>query len=56
MMVHDGSNGHRSGKREEGVGSLQEAPDSAWVWIMSGLMRDGTTEPNSRDHIGMIPG
>ena len=26
-----------------------EVPNSAWVWRMSRLMRDGTAEPVSRD-------
>ena len=36
-----------SGK--SGVESRKHAPDSAWVWRMSRLTRDGTAEPNSRD-------
>ena len=32
-----------------GVESRKYAPDSAWVWRMSRLTRDGTAEPNSRD-------
>ena len=48
-MAHHGSNGNRSGKREGKVESRKSAPDSAWVWRMSRLTRDGTAEPNSRD-------
>ena len=32
-----------------GVESRKYAPDSAWVWRMSRLTRDGTAEPYSRD-------
>ena len=39
------------GKREEGEGpaSKHQIDDSAWVWRMSGLRRDGTSEPIARD-------
>ena len=33
---------------EGGVESRKYAPNSAWVWRMSRLTRDGTAEPNSR--------
>ena len=46
-MAHDGSNGNRSGKEEwSPVSKLQIQPGCG---IMSGLTRDGTVEPNSRD-------
>ena len=32
-------------------GARECAPDSAWAWRMSGLTRDGTAEPVSRDQI-----
>ena len=32
-------------------GAREYAPDSAWAWRMSGLARDGTAEPLSRDQI-----
>jgi len=48
-MAYDGSNGNHSGKGEGRVESRKQAPDSAWVWRVSGLTRDGTTEPNSQD-------
>ena len=32
-------------------GAREYAPDSAWAWRMSGLTRDGTAEPVSRDQI-----
>ena len=35
------------GKRE----AREYAPDSAWAWKMSGLTREGTAEPVSRDQI-----
>ena len=47
-MAYDGSNGNRSGKQGE-VESRKLASDSTWVWRTSGLTRDGTAEPNSRD-------
>ena len=32
-------------------GAREYAPDSAWAWRISGLTRDGTAEPVSRDQI-----
>ena len=32
-------------------GVREYAPDSAWAWKMSGLTREGTAEPVSRDQI-----
>ena len=49
LMAHGGSNGNRSEKREGEVESRKWASDSFWVWRTSGLTRDGTAEPNSRD-------
>ena len=46
-MAHDGSNGNRSGKGKWSPVSKHQ--NSGWVWRTSGLTRDGTTEPNSRD-------
>ena len=40
--------GRRRGYREE---SREEAPDSARVWRMSRLTRDGTAKPLSRSEI-----
>ena len=48
-MAHVGSNVNRSGRQGGEVESRKYAPDSAWVWRMSGLARDWTTESNSRD-------
>ena len=49
-MEHDGSNRNRSGKREGVVESRSKyATDLSCVWRRSGLTRDGTAEPNSRD-------
>ena len=46
-MVIDGINKWMSSRKQ---GELrEEAPDSAWMWRMSRLTRDGTTEPVSRD-------
>ena len=36
---------------EVGRDPVSEVPDWAWVWRMSMLTRDGTTEPVSRDQI-----
>ena len=41
-------NRHLRGNREE---FREEAPDSAWVWRMSRLARDGAPELVSRDQI-----
>ena len=30
-------------------GKKEKIPDSAWVWRITGLTRDGTAEPVSRD-------
>ena len=42
-------NRRRRGNREELRD--EQAPDSAWVWRMSRLTRDGTAEPVSRDQV-----
>ena len=34
---------------EIGRNPVSEEPNSAWVWRMTRLTRDGTTEPVSRD-------
>ena len=52
MMAVGGICGRRRGKREEPSERVStNQSDSACVGRMSGLARDGTAEPVSRDHI-----
>ena len=50
LVAAEGIDGHRRGKQE-----AREEPAKkhqiSWVWSISGLMRDGTAEPVSRDHV-----
>ena len=57
MMAVDGTDGRRRGKES---GMKERSPrlstgwmidDSAWVWRMGGLTRDGTVAPGSQDQI-----
>ena len=46
-MVVDDNAVAESGTREMSPRRSTRSPDPAWVWIMSGLARDGTLEPVS---------